>query len=307
MSLRSQLRKQDSHQLTLELLRNLHPGSEISELSSDERYLQLLLEDRQGNWGEALLNVDTWLAYMDVHLPDIPWSEVPLNYLGRWLNHLELSFRIEGQVWDTVQIAVPISSLPKKALAITAEPCDLFCLNWPEGGDNAMRVSPICAEQVPFRLNYVLGYSQLSLAQLADVAAGDLLLIKQSFAHLSVGGRHLYKLRYYPNQEVVVEEQLEAHYQEYYEEEVLHEWASLPVNMEFVLDGRTVTLAELNQIAPGSSLTLTPNAEQNIKIYLNKMLFASGELVALDSGGLAVEVRQVNTPLESNRVQPDVE
>lgn len=307
MSLRSHLRKRDNRQLTLELLRNQHPGSEIVEFVTQGRYLQLLLEDKQGSRRQAWLNVDAWLEYMDTHLPDIPWSEVPLNYLTRWLNHLELSFLVKEQVWDAVQIALPASSLPEKALAILAEPCHLLCLDWPEIGENALRVPAISAKQVPFHLNYVLGYSQLSLAQLADVATGDLLLIKQDFAHLTVGGRRLYKLSYYTNQEVIVEEQLEESYQEYYEDEVLHDWTNLPVNIEFVLDGRTVTLAELDGITPGTSLALTPDAEQNIKIYLNKKLFARGELVALENGSLAVEVNHVNPTLLDNRVQPDVE
>lgn len=307
MSLRSHLRQRDSRQLALELLRNKHPGSEIAEFTTADRYLQLLLEDYQGSRELAWLNVDAWLGYMDAHLPDIPWTEVPLNYLARWLKQLELSFLVEEQVWDVVQIALPTCPLPEKALAIPAEPCQLLCIDWQGSGENALRVPAISANQVPFRLNYVLGYSQLSLGQLADVAAGDLLLIKQDFAHLAVGGRRLYKMSYYPNQEVIVEEQLEENYQEYYEDEALHEWTSLPVNIEFVLDGRTVTLAELDGIAPGTSLALTPEAEQNIKIYLNKKLFARGELVALENGSLAVEVNHVNPTLLGNRVQPDVE
>lgn len=307
MSLIGYLRKLDCRQLTLELLRNHHPGSEIAEFSGQERYLQVQLEDKQGSRAQAWLSVDAWLGYMDVHLPDIPWSEVPLNYLARWLNHLELSFLVEDQVWDAVQIGLPAGPLPEKALAITAQPCQLLCLDWPQSGERALHVPAISANQVPFRLNYVLGYSQPSLAQLADVAAGDLLLIKQNLPHLAVGDRRLFKLSYYPDQEVIVEEQLEEHYQGYYEDEVLHDWTSLLVNIEFVLDGQTVTLAELDAITPGMSLALPPEVEKNIKIYLNKKLFARGELVALDNGSLAVEVNHVNPTLPGNRVQPDVE
>ncbi len=307
MSLRSHLRKLDSRQLTLELLRNHHPGSVITKFSGQDRYLQVQLEDMQGRRAQVWFSVDAWLEYMDVHLPDIPWLDVPLNYLVRWLNHLELSFLVEGQVWEAVQIALPASALPEKALAIPAEPCQLLCLDWPENRESALYEPAIFANQVPFQLNYVLGYSQLSLAQLADVAVGDLMLIKKNFAHLAIGERRLFKLSYYPNQEVIVEEPLEEHYQENYEDEVLHDWTGLPVNIEFVLDGRTVNLAELDRITPGTSLTLPPEAEQNIKIYLNKKLFARGELVALDNGSLAVEVNQMNPTLLANRVQPDVE
>lgn len=294
MSLRNHLRKQDSCQLQFELLRNQHVGSKIVEFSTQERYLQLMLEDKQGCRSLVWLNVDTWLEDMDAHLPDIPWSEVPLNYLIRWLTRLELSFWVQEQVWNVVQIVLPEVPLPKMALEIPAEPCPLLCLDWPVLGENVWDVPVISASQVPFQLNFVLGYSQLSLAQLSDVAVGDLLLIKQDVAHLAVGNRRLFKMSYHSNQEVIVEEKLEEHYQESCEDEVLHEWSSLPVDIEFVLDGQTVTLAELDRIAPGTSLTLTPAAEQNIKIYINKKLFARGELVALDNGSLAVEIYHVN-------------
>lgn len=307
MSLRGHLRQINGRQLTLELLRNHHLGSEIAGFSGQERYLQVQLEDKEGSRAQAWLSVDAWLGYMDLHLPDLPWSEVPLNYLARWLNHLKLSFLVDEEVWDAVQISLPLGGLPEKALAIPAEPCQLLCLEWPQSGKRALHVPVISANQVPFQLNYVLGYSQLSLAHLADVDSGDLLLIKQNFPHLVVGERRLFKLSYYPNQEVIVEEHLEDHYQEYYEDEVLHDWTSLPVNIEFVLGGQTVTLAELDAITVGTSLALPPQAEENIKIYLNKKLFARGELVALENGSLAVEVHHVNPTLLGNKGQPDVE
>lgn len=302
MSLRNHLRKQDSRQLRLELLRNQHRGSKIVEFSTQVRYLQLMLKDKQGNRSLAWLNVDAWLGDIDAHLPDTPWSEVPLNYLARWLAQLELSFLVQEQVWNVVQIVLPEEPLPEMALALPAEPCPLLCLDWPELGENAWNVPVISASQVPFHLYFVLGYSQLFLTQLLDVAVGDLLLIKQEVAYLAVGNRRLFKISYHPNQEVIVEDKLEEHYQESYEDEVLHEWSSLPVNIVFVLDGQTVTLAELDRITPGTSLTLTPEAEQNIKIYINKKLFACGELVALENGSLAVEIKHVNPTQLGNRV-----
>jgi len=303
MSLRSHLRQLDSRQL----LRNRYPGSEIVEFSPEGRYLQLLLQDEQGSRTQAWLNADVWLGEMGVHLPDIPWQEVPLNYLTRWLNHIQISFLFEEKVWDAVQIAVSALPLPEKALSLPAEPCPLLCLDWPDAGEDEQAVQTIAVDRVPFLLQYVLGYSQLTLSQLTGVVPGDLLLIKQDFAHLAVGRRRLYRLSYHLNQEVIVEEQLAERYQEYREEEVLHEWVSLPVEIEFVLDGRTVTLAELEGIKPGTALTLNPAAEKNIKIYLNKKLFARGELVALQNGSLAVEVNHVNPTLVGTTEHPDAE
>ncbi|HEY1844462.1 MAG TPA: FliM/FliN family flagellar motor switch protein [Buttiauxella sp.] len=308
MSLRSHFRLRDNRQQALAQLRNQHPGSEITPLSPEARYLQLQLQDELDCRAQAWLNVDAWLEQMNIHLPDIPWQEVPLRYLARWLNPLQLSFLIEEKIWDVIQIAVSVSPLPEEALSLVAEPCSLLCLGWPQEDAGPQDAWASVTEQIPFQLRFVLGYSQLSLAQLANVEPGDLLLIKRELAHLAVGPRRLYRLSYYPNQEVIVEEQFAEHYEEFrQEEEPLHDWASLPVDIEFVLDGRTVTLAELEGIKPGTALTLNPEAEQNIKIFLNKRLFARGELVALENGSLAVEVNRVNPGLIGEMEHSDAE
>ncbi|EPF1959016.1 FliM/FliN family flagellar motor switch protein [Klebsiella aerogenes] len=308
MSLRGHLRQSDPRQQALVQLRNQHPGSEIMPVSPDIRYLTLTLQDGHDNPAQALLNVDSWLETMNLHLPEIPWQEVPLSYLAHWLNQLQLSFLVEDKVWNAAQVAVSAPSLPELALSLPAEPTSLLCVDWPDDGVDGPHPQAITATHFPFQMKIVLGYSQINLAQLVDVAVGDLLLIKDVFTHLVVGQRRLYRLSYYLNQEVIVEEQLTAHDEMYRnDDEPLHDWANLAVEIEFVLDGKTVTLADLDTLRPGTTLALNPQAEQQIKIYLNKMLFARGELVALESGTLAVEVNHINPGLIGDMETPDAE
>jgi len=91
------------------------------------------------------------------------------------------------------------------------------------------------------------------------------------------------------------------------EEEHLLDWTKLPVDIEFVLDNNTITLGQMNDINIGSTLPVSMNAEQKIKIYLNRKFFALGELVALEGGGLAVEINQINMQLENKMSISDVE
>lgn len=301
MSLQQHLRQRDERSGALAQLCVRHPGSEVVTLHPDDRFLHLLLGDAQGNRIQTWLNVDVWLKEMDAHLPDIPWGEVPLDYLARWMNHLQLAFEYADDVLDAITIGTSSTPLPEKALWLPAVPCPLLCLDWPDNGNNADEEQSSVMNQIPFRLQYVLGYTSLTLAQLIDVSVGDLLLIKQNFVHLAAEDRRLYRLNYHPNQEVIVEEMLTEHdlQQRYFREneESLHDWSALPVELEFVLDGRTATLEELAGIMPGTALPLQSDAEQNIKIYLNKRLFARGELVALENGTLAVEVSHINPTL----------
>ncbi|XTZ39300.1 FliM/FliN family flagellar motor switch protein [Salmonella enterica] len=307
MSLRSHLRVRNASQTVLEILRQQHPGSEIAERQHGVRYLQLRLSNQFGIDAVAFLEIDLWLREMDLHLPGIPWLQVPLSYLTRWLNNLQLSFLVEDVVWEVQQIMLPSEPMPETLLSLAAQPCSLLCLEWPVSED-ADSQRAISTSRLPFTLHYVLGQSQLPLSALTEIAIGDLLLIKDYSPTLNIGQRRVFSFSYDGNQEIIVEEFYGQYADEYQsEEEIALDWTKLPVNIEFVLDSSTVTLAELNNIGPGSALPVQLGAEQKIKIYLNRKLFALGELVALEEGGLAVEVNQMNPGAASEMSYSDAE
>lgn len=294
MSLRHHLRLRNQEHTALEQMQLQHPGSEIVEVKPEERYLQMSLSGEQGEEAEAFINIDSWLQKMDVHLPGIPWQEVPLSYLARWLNNLQLSFLVEELVWDVQSIALPADLLPDTMLQLPAQPSALLCHDWPVS-DEGTQQEGVSLTGLPFNMRYVLGHSQLPLSVLAEVAVGDLLMIADYSPGINIGKRRLFSFNHIENQGVIVEESYHDEMDVYHEEEeTLLEWTSLPVDIEYVLDSKTVTLAELEEIRPGVALPISAGAEQKIKIYLNRKLFALGELVALESGALAVEVNQIN-------------
>ncbi|MEH4929683.1 FliM/FliN family flagellar motor switch protein [Enterobacter cloacae] len=293
MSLKGYLRKRDRHLFALQLLHDRLPGSEIVRCRREERYLHLLIKDDEGNQRQVWMNIDLLLHYMDACLPDIPWLEVPLQYLARWFSHLKLRFTLGERIWRVVQTAVPSYRLPEQGILLPAAPIPLLCFDWPANREEGALESAISTGKIPFELQFVLGFSQLTLAQLVNLTPGDLLLIKEYFTHISIGGTRLYSFTYQFDKVVIVEEKLQRYEKEYREGEIMNEWTNLPVDIEFVLDACTMTLSELEQIMPGREFTLTPDAEQKIKIYLNKKLFARGELVVIENEALAVEVKHV--------------
>ncbi|SFN66570.1 type III secretion protein Q [Izhakiella capsodis] len=297
MSLRDYLRLRSNRRQALTQLCACYPGSEIAKLDPAIRYLHLQLGDEQGRSVLAWFNVDDWLEKMGIHLPEIPWFEVPLSYLIRWLKSFQISFLVNQTDWQVTQIAECIQPLPEEVLMLPADPCPLFCIDWPQGHTGVQFGPMITVWHIPFRLQVILGYSQIKLSQLTDLAPGDLLLITQMFTHLAIGQCRLYEVSYGLNQEIIVGNELTKDHEVYQEGETLNDWGCLPVNIEFVLDSRTVTLSELDEIKAGTSLILSHDAEKKIAIYLNKRLFASGELVVLENGPLAVEINRVNPGL----------
>ncbi|WP_299999402.1 FliM/FliN family flagellar motor switch protein [uncultured Cedecea sp.] len=305
MSLRSQLRLSDSRYMKLIRACHAYPGREIVETQAETCYLQLLLVDDGDCQRTAFFSIDLWLQNMNSHLPDIPWQQVPADYLIRWLNTLQLSFLIEGSMWTVANICQPELSIPGRLLAITAEPCNVLCTDWPSDSQEKGGLD-INFTQLPLNLRYVLGKSQVELSALVDLMPGDLLMIKQPSYYLAIGKCNLFEFSYQGNDEVIVENFIyDSQFSEHAEEEHLLNWSNLPVDIEFVLDNNTLTLESLNNINVGSTLPVSAGAEQKIKIYLNRKFFAMGELVALEGGGLAVEVSQINMRPENGMSDPD--
>ncbi|MCS3431543.1 FliM/FliN family flagellar motor switch protein [Klebsiella sp. BIGb0407] len=307
MSLQSQLRLIDSKYMNLERARHDYPGREVIETQSDIRYLQLQLVDEDCQQTTAFFNIDLWLNNMNSHLPEIPWQQVPADYLIRWLNTLQLSFLVENIIWNVESISQPEKPVPARLLALTAEPCTILCLNWPGHSEDESRTG-FNFNQIPLNLRYILGTSQAELSVLFNLVPGDLVVIKRPSYYLAIGQCYLFSFSYQGNDEVIVDKFIfDNQLSERAEEGHLLDWTKVPVDIEFVLDNNILTLEKLNDINTGSILPVSFGAEQRIKIYLNRKFFALGELVALEGGGLAVEINQINLHPENEMSNPDVE
>ncbi|QUG74589.1 type III secretion system protein [Erwinia sp. E602] len=308
MSLRHYLRQYDGWQNHLKRLMSQYAGSEIINLQADRRYLSMSLTNERQDEVQAYLDVDRWLCEGDAHLPELAWQQVPLTYLSQWLGTMQLSFTVNDTVWTVQRLYQQQQALPERMLLLPAKPCPLLVTDWPAAQESSGTAGNEARTPISFRLQYVLGNSALPLSMLLDASVGDLLLIKHFSPRLVIGQRHLFAFSYQQNEEILVEQQLWDESQENRdEEETLLQWSQLPVDIEFVLDSRTVTLETLDKIAPGTVLPVNSLAEKKIKIYLNRKFFARGELVALDNGSLAVEINQINDVTDGRVGCSDVE
>jgi len=68
--------------------------------------------------------------------------------------------------------------------------------------------------------------------------------------------------------------------------------ADVPLRLDFILQRRTLTVAELDALYQGQVLHLDPQAEKQVEITVNGMRLAVGELVELN-GRLGVELHEV--------------
>ncbi|MBS0846924.1 FliM/FliN family flagellar motor switch protein [Citrobacter sp. JGM124] len=306
MNLRQYLRVSNLKHSRFKHVLHCNPGRVIIETQTDIRYLQLKMIDEYNRQVTAFFDIDSWLHSMDSHLPGIPWQQVPLGYLASWLNTLQLSFLVEGILWTVEHVSMLQQPIPSTLVSLIADPCTILCADWP-GESNDSYGNRIPLFWLPLTLNYVLGTSKIPLSVLTKLISGDLLLIKKQQCSLDIGGKKLFTFNYQGNEGIIVTQSNIVNVQPSRgEEEHLLDWTNLPVDLEFVLDSHVITLGDLNNITAGSMLPVSTDAEQKIKIYLNRKFFATGELVALESGGLAVEINQINMSPENKTSHPDV-
>lgn len=273
------------------------PGCQVVQPDNSKRYLCLNFIDEEQNCAQAWVDANEWAEVSRCELSGIPWEQVPLSYLSRWLCHHQPEWWVADKRWSIQQAAIPVTPLPASLTRLPAKPCSLLCCTWPENQDEALLKTRPWLEKLPFRLRYMLGSSRLALIQAVDITRGDLIRIENYDPMLLIGRRPIAHFCLTQDLEVFVDEYYIADSEDAQreEEELTFDWMNLPVNIEFVLDEVTLTVNELDDLQPGVQLPLNSNAEKKIRIYLNHKLFARGELVVLDDGSLAVEVNSMNS------------
>lgn len=60
-------------------------------------------------------------------------------------------------------------------------------------------------------------------------------------------------------------------------------YADIPVEIEMVLDRKTMTMGQLLELEPGSVMRLSRSAGENIDLYLADVLLAYGEVVVIEN------------------------
>lgn len=300
MNLRQRLRQVSRWEAALRQQLAHVPGGEIAHTSAATRYLQLELTDDAQQRAQGWMDVDAWAAALAPELPGIAWEQVPLSYLAHWLRGRQPYCRVAGKMWSIRRIDIPAAPPPASLIRLPAQPAPLLCSRWPERETATSMDVPLWLDEIPFELRYVLGRSRLALPLLLDAAEGDLIRIECYDPQLKVGHCPCFRFCVTEDLEVFVEERYHdaEHEALRAEEELIFEWSTLPVDIEFVLANVSLAIGELDSLQPGAQLPLAMDAEKKIKIYVNRKLFARGELIALDDGSLAVEVNQLNTIAE---------
>lgn len=298
-TLKKILKYYDSRFIALNKLKTHLKNSEITKLDPRCRYLSIELISSDGiEKIVGLINLDDWLVSMEVQLPGVPWQVVPTMYIISWIKSLNVEFIIADMIWHVIALNTIATEVSEYWLVIQSEPCAFICDSWfklrQRDTDNRRLLL-----NIPFCLRYMLGSSHLPLQELIPLARGDLLQIENIQFGLDIENYRICSFNYNGEDEIIVSDIIMEYRDQHRDEEsLLLDWKNLPVHIEFVLDSKILKIQEIDSLEVGTPLRLNDNAVNNIKIYLNRVLFAQGELVLLEAGGLAVEINKIVTQSE---------
>jgi flagellar motor switch protein FliN len=178
----------------------------------------------------------------------------------------------------------------------------LRAIRHPPGDSQFLRIP------VSWPLLATIGYSDLSLQELADLEAGDVLLVASAHRLLlpatAQGGERGWQAA------VVESDPMRLRIEDYFERSNLTmesdaatpeesdfrkpNLAMLPVRVHVVLSQLEMSLAELNELRPGSIIELNREKSEAVQLAVNGKIAAAGELVEIE-GRLGVRISNWNT------------
>lgn len=162
----------------------------------------------------------------------------------------------------------------------------------------APAISAALRTLLPLALTWRLGSSNVSRRLIAALQSGDVLLInREAFDVISVD-KVIGRFSINENGELSVQAASQNGTLE--NAEALpgisrgKTLSDIPIQLDFILQRRTMTVSELDALYRGQVLQLDPQAEQQVEIMVNGVRIAKGELVELN-GRLGVELHDITS------------
>ncbi|MEB0010293.1 FliM/FliN family flagellar motor switch protein [Glaciimonas sp. Gout2] len=268
---------------------------EFSLLTRSDMLVSITAYAEHGNWSgyldlaEWLSNTAPQLAMVARHSYNAPQqvislfnaSDHPLSLKPPELHYSRLHARFSPSP-DSECRYVSVMSLQCRVW-LDKFPINSSCICGP--------LSPFIQE-LPLRLEFLLGSSYVSRHLLIQMARGDLLLVSDIRFALLSGGQALASFSINDLGEIA----LEVLKQQEKIETLIPSQAldDISVRIDFILQRNVLTLAQLSELYRGQFLLLGPTSEKQIEITANGVTLAKGELVELN-GQLGVEIAEISS------------
>lgn len=160
--------------------------------------------------------------------------------------------------------------------------------------------------KIGFITSFILGYSKISLSLLKTILPGDILLIDDIHFSLNVGDRKYFYCSWDEGNCVTLDaivENNEGNEEDEQNDAIiedsidLNSIGAIPITISFLLANKTLSIDQLEELAPGKKFVLPDNAIRHINILANGKAIAQGELIKIKDM-LAVEINKLSIKCE---------
>lgn len=288
----------DVHKITARWRRYDH-DLDFSPLPVSDMLVTIIAYAKDGNW-RGFVDLAEWLDHTVPQLAKVARNEGndPEQVL-RLFNASDQPLQLEPPELGYVRIQASLAKSSEKHrsyVSIKTPQGRVWFETFPVESSLCLRPSPLLMQDIPLRLELLLGSSYVSRYLMRGVTCGDVLLIGDIRFDLLSGSVVLAHFSINDLGEI----SLEVLKQQEKRESLIQSQAldEVPLRIDFILQRNTLTVAELADLYRGQFLSLDAMSEKKIEISVNGVTLAKGELVELN-GQLGVEVTEISSRVKN--------
>lgn len=281
---------------------------DVGVLPAGTRFLQ---------WSARFVDQSSMVGYVDIaqwvsqsmpHLAGIDWLSIDDALLPSLLSEcpLQLDLRQQHATTATCEIHAVTGERARLRLLprLAARDGWVWVESFQPGPARDLQVSELAAS-VPVTVTFLLGSSTLAARQLPSMEVGDVLRIN----NVALRGCHdqISLFAFALQQDAIMiedmDEQNDGAFDDVDAVDVNDDdnaarssramIDALPIDLTFVLMEKSVKLADLNKLVPGTMLEIPDDQIRRIEVRANRTTIAHGELVQLADGQLGVEIHRL--------------
>lgn len=275
----------------------------IGLMNQDQRYFNVFLHNatQQVN---VLIQAENWCKHRWPDLAHYAWEALDTKSLCEIFAFENSTKRFFTNQFEYRHVNIIDNKNTHQFGLLVQEPhLGTVLLSAPIEGLQVRELTNNSFESLPLSIDWVLGYSQISLSLLRSLTLGDALRIQQLQLHMSIAGRLVAQFQKQEEGLFMIDEMLQPEMEETdfqdsedYQDDVVRPFdlTDMSIKLTFVLGHSDIPVTELGNIQPGSIFSIGENKEREVKVYANKQLVAEGELIYIgDTEELGLEITRI--------------
>lgn len=261
-----------------------------SEKIITDSYCFVLLLQQSKLQLTVYLPIEVALRQFLTTLAPLPWLSIPASYLIELLQEQLTTISIPQFGEFEIQVSqFNCLQQPIEAIRITSSLGQILIVD----ANGSVPLKENGYANLPLQVRFSIGYSRLKQQLVRTLQTGDILLLQQSQACLSVETIPLFHYTWQPQGNIMLAQPIvteqDDHSASCESSPAVFDLNQLPLKVDFILQRQTFSLNTIKSWQSGTQLLLKNDAHYAITLEINGQTFAKGELIQVGEQ-LAVEL-----------------